>query len=214
MKRPARLTAALFVTMLGMGGVASSADGSSPANVSMAERSGGQREIVWPRWQARVGLAAVADTDATTGAQAEAALILGDYYFTRLKWGSSSGGLRATGGVLLGATTSVRTSALAETVALRAGQGLNLTFSRPQRQSMIGESVHASFSAKPYVGLGWSSVNLTGSWGLSADLGFTAGRKPVAAIDNSLRGTSRSLEELVRDLRLAPVLNLGLSYAF
>lgn len=211
MKRHALVTAAIFVVSISvLGSTAAGADDNAAKLVNIVDRSGGQRDIVWPRWQARVGLAATPDTDA-----ADAALVLGDYYFARLNWGSSSGGLRATGGLLLGASSAARTSALADTVALRAGQGLNLTFLRSPRAPAFGESVPASLGATPYLGVGWSSSSLAGGWGLSADLGFTAGRRALSPLDASSRnGAGRSLDELLRDLRLAPVMNLGVSYAF
>jgi hypothetical protein len=205
MKRHTIVTAAI-VLIGALSGIARADD--APASLgSVVERVGGQREIVWPRWQARVGLAAT-DADAQRLGTADSALVLGDYYFARLNFGSSSGGLRATGGVLIGASTAARTSALADSSVLRAGRGLNLTFLRSQRapssNASFAELAPASLGATPYLGVGWSSSSLTGAWGLSADLGFTAGRG----------APSRSLDELLRDLRLAPVMNLGVSYAF
>lgn len=215
MKRHAIVTAAILVSISVLGSTAAHANDNAAKVVNIVDRSGGQRDIVWPRWQTRVGLAATPDADAAYGAPADMALVLGDYYFARLNWGSSSGGLRATGGLVLGASSAARTSALADTSVLRAGQGLNVTFLRSPRTPAFGESVPASLGATPYLGVGWSSSNLAGGWGLSADLGFTAGRRALSALDATGRnGASRSLDELLRDLRLAPVMNLGVSYAF
>jgi hypothetical protein len=213
MKRHAIVTAAV-VLISALSSPVARADDNPAALASLVERMGGQRDIVWPRWQARVGLAAT-DAEAQRAGAADAALVLGDYYFARLSLGSSSGGLRATGGLLLGAGITARTSALADSSVLRAGRGLNVTFLRNQRVANFGELVPASLGATPYLGLGWSSSSLAGGWGLSADLGVTTGRRSLSGQDTTTRnGVGRSLEELVRDLRLAPVMNLGVSYAF
>ncbi len=208
MKRHTTVTATVvLISALSSAAVQAADNGTAPLN-SLVERVGGQREIVWPRWQARVGLAAT-EAEVNRLGTADSAIVLGDFYFARLNLGSSNGGLRATGGLLLGASTAARTSALADSTVLRAGRGLNLTFLRGQRttgnNASFAELAPASLGATPYLGVGWSSSSLTGSWGLSADLGFTAGRSAPG---------SRSLDELLRDLRLAPVMNLGVSYAF
>lgn len=208
MKRHTTVTATVVLISALISATVQAADnGTAPLN-RLVESVGGQRDIVWPRWQARVGLAAT-DAEVSRLGTADSGLVLGDYYFARLNLGASSGGLRATGGLLLGASTAARTSALADSSVLRAGRGLNLTFLRSQRAFAYNapstEFAPASLGATPYLGVGWSSSSLTGTWGLSADLGFTAGRSAPGG---------RSLDELLRDLRLAPVMNLGVSYAF
>jgi amino acid transporter len=207
MKRHTIVTAAV-VLISALNSPSVQADNRSAPLNRLVESVGGQREIVWPRWQARVGLAAT-EAELSRLGTADSGLVLGDYYFARLNLGASSGGLRATGGLLLGASTAARTSALADSSVLRAGRGLNLTFLRSQRSfpysAPFTEFAPASLGATPYLGVGWSSSSLTGTWGLSADLGFAAGRSAPGG---------RSLDELLRDLRLAPVMNLGVSYAF
>jgi len=63
----------------------------------------------------------------------------------------------------------------------------------------------------PYIGVGWSGSSARGGWGLSADFGF-AGRSSGSG---GLRISGhQSLDDLLRELRLSPMLQLGVSYAF
>ena len=70
--------------------------------------------------------------------------------------------------------------------------------------------------ATPYVGLGYStggvSANRWGGWGLSADIGVQA-RGSDLTLGRALESPA-GVGELLRELRLTPVLQLGVSYAF
>jgi hypothetical protein len=62
----------------------------------------------------------------------------------------------------------------------------------------------------PYLGLGWSGLSVRGGWGVAADFGVTT--RPTAS---GLRAPGASgLDDLLRELRLTPVLHVGVSYAF
>lgn len=217
------LSAGLALGALAAGAAQAQSKTASTLTPPAAAQGGGSRDIVWPRWQARIGWSAAhtgSDSEALRLSSAgtplfDSGLVLGDYYFARLGGEGSRGGLRATGGLLVGATLAARTSALVDSTVLRAGQGLNVTFLRTQRGASLPGEVSAnpgSGTTTPYLGLGWSSATERGpwaGWGLSADLGVTASRKGLAGSDGN-----RSLDELLRDIRLAPVLNLGLTYSF
>jgi hypothetical protein len=163
-----------------------------------------------PRLQARVGINASQGSEGNTAAwQQQAGVVLGDYYFsrTRLGRGDVSSGFRATSGVLLGQ----RSMALG-TPALATGQGLSLTVLRQARIAIPGvENATEGWSAVPYVGLGWSGISQRGGWGVSADFGFTARGTSYGGLR---AGSGQSVDELLRELRLTPVLHLGVSYAF
>ena len=115
--------------------------------------------------------------------------LMGDHYF------APDLGLRASGGLLIGVTG---------TSGVRLGS--------------------TSRRAMPYVGLGYStgglSANRWGGWGLSADIGVQAARGAVdpltgRALDSSgAGGAGGNVADLLRELRLTPVLQLGVSYAF
>lgn len=158
-----------------------------------------------PRVQARVGLNTVQSADGqATSWQQQAGVVLGDYYFSRARFGSSgvSSGFRATSGLWLGP----RSMALG-TPALSGSQSLAMT--ALTRQSRTLEPASEPWSAVPYLGVGWSGASLRGGWGLTADFGFAArpavGLRPAA---------TQGLDDLLRELRLTPVLHLGVSYAF
>jgi hypothetical protein len=97
-------------------------------------------------------------------------------------------GLRATGGLQTG---------VAEASGVRLG-------STRQR-------------AAPYVGLGYSTggvnANRWGGWGLSADIGVQAVRGSDLSLGRVLESPA-GFGELIRELRLTPVMQLGVSYAF
>jgi len=64
----------------------------------------------------------------------------------------------------------------------------------------------------PYVGIGYSGSSLRGGWGFNADLGLAAQNSGQQRLARSI--TSQSLDDTLRELRLTPVLQLGVSYRF
>jgi hypothetical protein len=161
------------------------------------------------RFQARVGITASSSPDVANPAwQQQAGVLLGDYYFARVRFGRDvSGGFRATSGMLVGQ----RSLALG-TPALATGQRLSLTMLRQQRQALpVGESLSEGWSAVPYLGVGYSGVSVRGGWGLTADVGLAATRSSAGGLRV---GTGPALDDVLREVRLAPMLHLGVSYAF
>ena|SRR5688572_12773082 len=164
-----------------------------------------------PRLQARVGLntsAALSD-GGNVSWQQQAGVLLGDYYFsrTRLGAGQVSSGFRATSGVMLGQ----RSLALG-TPALAQSAGIGLTTLRQPRVALPGLEVAAEpWAAVPYIGVGWSGGSVRGGWGVSADFGV-AGRSYGSG---GLRVSGhQSLDDLLRELRITPMVQVGVSYAF
>jgi hypothetical protein len=189
------------VAALGLAASAASAQGSGLAPDNHL--------LLGPRLQARVGINASQGFDGGNPAwQQQGGVVLGDYYFsrTRLGTGDVSSGFRATSGLLLGQ----RSLALG-TPALAGGQGFTLTMLRQQRWAgAMGESLSEAWSTVPYLGVGWTGVSARGGWGLTADLGVAA--RPA---NGGLRvGNTAALDDLLRELRLTPVLHFGVSYAF
>ena len=64
----------------------------------------------------------------------------------------------------------------------------------------------------PYLGLGYNDRPLRSGWGFTADVGVMALR-PSGGLRLD-RGGVPTVDDVQRDLRLAPVLQLGASYAF
>ena len=172
-------------------------------------------QVPWPKLQARIALAPSAalplSTDlagSTYGLQG--GRVLGDYYFTGSPLpGRLSGGFRATSGLLLGP----RGASLSMPSVPRSGLTLSMS------QQAVGASAGAdgtpdSGHAVPYVGVGYTGLSLKGGWGFTADVGLMA-LNPSSGL--RLRGVasgSQSLDDVLRDLRITPVLQLGLSYSF
>ena len=66
----------------------------------------------------------------------------------------------------------------------------------------------------PYLGVGYSSMVAKSGWSFTADLGVVS-RSPgnVVRLGRVFNG-GQSLDEVVRDMRLAPHVQLGVSYSF
>jgi hypothetical protein len=164
-----------------------------------------------PRLQARVGVntsSALADGSSASWQQ-QAGVLLGDYYFSRARLGQGqvSSGFRATSGVMLGQ----RSLALG-TPAVSSAQGMAVTQLRQPRGALPGiESAAEAWAAVPYIGVGWSGLSVRGGWGVSADLGL-AGR---SGSNGGLRvNGNQSFDDLMRELRISPMVQVGVSYAF
>ena len=98
---------------------------------------------------------------------------------------------------------------LGQTGGLRLTSGLLLS---QRTQNVAGEG--ESRTAWPYFGVGYSSGSAAGEWGFSADLGMAAQSLGATARLSRLLGGGLSLSDAVRDLRLQPVVRLGVNYSF
>ena len=168
---------------------------------------------VWARWQGRIALQSTtplwqADLSRGDGAglKVQGVGLLGDYYFLRAPLGDEgAGGFRATTGVLLGSSTSLLGAAAAAT-----GNGLSL--SHRQRSGLADAGGDAM--TVPYVGIGYSGLSGRNGWGFAADVGLMA----LTGETRVRLGRSDRLaayqEEQLRELRLSPVLQLGVTYSF
>jgi hypothetical protein len=127
--------------------------------------------------------------------------LLGDVYLSGPGFGAGQvvGGLRATGGLLLGSRSPLLG-------ASPNGAPLSLSVTQSLLTPVRGEEA-SDVPPVGYLGIGYSSLSLRGGWGFSADVGVMTGtglRPPE----------TRNLDDAVRELRLRPVLQLGVSYAF
>lgn len=167
------------------------------------------------RWQTRVQLSQL---DSVSGnSRVLSANVLGDYYLTGSLLGPhTQGGLRATGGLLMGSPTLSQSSgglALGHS-SLSLGQSLAVG----QRSvSLLGGALPPGLDsghARSYLGIGYTGQSLRGGWGFSADLGLTkSSPRDELRLGRSALG-SQSLEDLLMDMRFRPVLQLGLSYSY
>ena len=136
------------------------------------------------------------------------ARLLGDYYLTGPGFGDDqiSGGLRVTSGLSIGPREG--------TVALptaRLGDGLRWG---PLEPATLPSERPGAQVALPYIGLGYTSLSAREGWGLSADIGLGGLRSGERVRFGAGNPTAAQFEDVLNSLRLAPVIQLGVSYAF
>lgn len=229
--RPARqLLCAASVLMTAMSGTAgagtaAAAPGGSglraPAPVKAAETAGVYLGTTGSApggpaatWRGRVGLelSPVAPWAAPAqGLQVHGLRLLGDYYF------SPGSGFRATGGVLRGGAGQPWMLAGASGVG-PVGLGLHTHLAGPAAPAGgLNPQRLLERGTLPYLGAGYSldlPETWGGNWSFSADIGLVA-LKPGSAVKlGGVLGGSQSLDDAVRELRLRPVLQLGVNYSF
>lgn len=121
--------------------------------------------------------------------------VLGDYYFstqaTAGKPPTAFSGFRATSGLML----SSRNSSSA------GGTGFSY--------DTISET-----GPVPYFGVGYTDLPSRAGWGFSADFGLMALSSKSAVRLGGVLGGAQSVDDLLRDLRLSPLIQLGVSYSF
>jgi hypothetical protein len=131
---------------------------------------------------------------------------MGDYYFSPSVAASNAGGFRATSGLVFGPRGLLSTG--------QPGLSAGNAFSIGSRLSSMAPTLRAydlanEVSTLPYVGFGYTSLAPRIGLSFSADLGLigqsSGGLKPSRA---------PSLDDTVRELRMAPLLQVGVSYAF
>lgn len=101
--------------------------------------------------------------------------------------------------------------------ALKFGQtsGLKLTSGLLVTQRGMSTSPEDDArSAWPYLGLGYSGGGQRGDWGFSADIGMAAQSLGAAVRLGRVFGGGLSASDALRDLRLQPVVRLGMTYSF
>jgi hypothetical protein len=169
-------------------------------------------ETLWPRWQARIAVqaASVSALNASALFDAQAAqrgvqggALFGDYYFARPSFGS----FRASGGVMSGAFGGLP---LAQASAAGSMVGLSLSGSTLPAH---GAGTEAG-AALPYLGLGFTGAPWRNGLAISADLGMVAERPSAAmGVGRAVFG-NQGMDMALRELRLSPVLQLGVRYSF
>jgi len=176
----------------------------------------------WPRWQGRLGLGTLSSTGLRgeplqRGDFAELKLgslsLMGDYYLTGPLLGGSrlSGGLRATSGLVVGPRR-----ALLSNPALPGQQGSPFSLTR-----LVGgvplsalDGSNPDLGTAPYLGIGYTGVSIKGGLSFSADLGIAALNPGPGLHFGRVTSGTQSFDDMLRDLRLTPVIQLGLSYSF
>lgn len=168
-------------------------------------------ETLWPQWQARItllttgggalALAPLSDSGAAPSGLRGGALV-GDYVFASPTFGQ----FRASGGLLSGHLGGLPLA------SAPAGQRLGVAVQRSVAPAWApGSETPATL---PYIGFGFSGAAGLAGLSLTADLGLVAERPEAAiGVGRALFGT-QGMERSLRELRLAPVMQLGVRYTF
>lgn len=190
------------------------ADSRDPVSGAGLQASSQAPEL-WPRLQGRV-LGGLSITPAAPGIRGDerassltaGSAVLGDLYFSRSFLGPDvRGGFRASSGVLVGARAS---GGLNAGLTPSTGGGFATSAAGAESTGTPG----AFGGNAPYLGVGYSGISARGGWGFTADLGVVA-LTPGSSVKLGRSGnTGPTLEDQLRELRLSPLLRLGVSYEF
>jgi hypothetical protein len=170
----------------------------------------------WPRWQVRLQLnAEFHSMPAANGLavlqaapRARSGSLFGDYYLASPRLGNA-GGLRLTSGVVVGQRGSLLGPG--SPASLEHGFAGTVTHNLAPVPASLDAGAETTLTW-PYLGVGYSGNSLRGGWGVSADLGLAAQNPGAIRLGRTFG--SQPFDELVRDMRLTPVLQLGVSYRF
>ncbi len=167
----------------------------------------------WGRFQGRIAYVAAPAwrsdlaAPARSGLKISGASIMGDVYLA-----PTPGGLRATSGLFVGSRGGLWGSPSTTSAGARFGVG-GRAFSAAAAAPAV-DSVSDGGATVPYLGVGWSRLPSHGGWSFSADLGLVSLAPGNAARLGRVFGGGQGLDDVVRDMRLAPVVQLGVSYSF
>jgi hypothetical protein len=167
-----------------------------------------------PHWEGRIGVVVdrpinplkdsfvLAQPNAGGGLRIRSMHILSDYYL--------EGGFRATAGVLRGDTGQSWWASEGH------GGGLNLSLQRLDNLNLASVNTSQDQQTTPYLGAGYSnSLTLNGTpsaWRFNADLGLVS-INTNNHVGQVVQG-DRTLDELVREMRLRPVVKVSVGYSF
>lgn len=209
-----RKTTWLLAASITLGaGAAAAGPGISLGSAESASGSGlNASSQPWARWQARLlfdsaapawrsGLIVLEHADVRPARLS----LLGDYYLTAPASGNTrASGLRATGGVLLGPRAQPWIGQ-----PLPIDKGLLGNSPTPSTRDALSDS-----GALPYVGVGYMAAPGRNGWSFGADLGLVGQSLGGATRLGAALGRGQSLDDAVRDLRLTPLFQVGVSYSF
>ena len=175
--------------------------------------------VPWARFQGRISYAAAAPVAASpvapgdgTGLQVQGMSLMGDVYFGGSR--TSAGGFRATSGLIYGSRTS-----LAGMSAMAPASGMlnvdrRVFGATSPGQGYANDPASDSNGTLPYIGVGYSSLASRSGWSFSADLGLVSLSPGNAVRFGRVFGGTQNLDDVVRDMKLTPVVQLGASYSF
>ena len=178
----------------------------------------------WSATQTRLQInAAVLDTTLGTPAARAwggnpaplAASLAGDYYFSKSLADAAlpHSGFRASSALLIrqpGVSLSELAWSSRSMASYAAPSRLSLGYAGANPYEASGQGV----SALPYLGIGYSDYSLKSGWGFWADIGLVVQSPGQALGVGRVLWGGQSAEDLVRELRLSPMMQLGVNYSF
>ena len=159
---------------------------------------------LWSRWQTRFSVTLERPLAGLTPVRTpslQRAELMGDYYVPSFSLAPSSswqGGLRATGGLIVGHPGLSPTTATAS----------------PTQVGQTRFGFESSNGIAPYVGVGYTGLSRRSGWGFSADLGVLVHGGGAGLRLGGTADRAQGLDDALRDIRLSPMMQLGVHYAF
>jgi hypothetical protein len=181
-----------------------------------------RQQNLWPHWEGRIGIlldrpiGSLRDNTAlapssTQGLHVRGLHLLSDYYV--------DGGFRATAGILRGETSSAWWPAGEGTGGLTVSMQRLDNLGLLSLDSTAGTLDNNNRQTMPYVGAGYSSAlarnaRNKSAWRFNADLGLLSiNSNNVNRLTQVLQG-DRGVDELVRSLRLRPLVKVSVGYSY
>ena len=169
---------------------------------------------LWPHWEGRIGVVLDRPSDpmsnsfvlaqpAYSGLKVYSLHMLSDYYF--------AGGFRATAGLIRGSSNMPWWPSDQQGAT---GLNLDMLSSPGQDRAQTDDATRTS----PYLGAGYSTrfngVRAADGWRFNADLGLISiNSNNIDRISRMLQG-DEGVENIIRELRLRPVIKFSVNYAF
>jgi hypothetical protein len=177
--------------------------------------------FAWAGFQSRIALAPGAPgwradfaPAERSGLQVGSLGLLGDVYLGGAKpvAGTPSTGFRATSGLLIGARSPLLGSSTTPTSGGLYASNRHLFGASASSLAATDASVDSA--TVPYIGIGYNNLAGKSGWSFSADLGVVSQSPGSVVHFGRVFGGTQSLDDVIRDMRLAPVVQLGVSYSF
>ena len=178
--------------------------------------------FAWPDVQSRIAMAPGAPgwrADLApverSGLQVGGLGLLGDVYFGGAKStgaGVPGTGFRATSGLLIGARSPLLGGSTTPTSGGLYASNRHLFGASASSLAATDASVDSS--TVPYIGIGYNNLAGKSGWSFSADLGVVSQNPGNVVRFGRVFGGTQNLDDVIRDMRLAPVVQLGVSYSF
>ena len=177
--------------------------------------------VPWARFQGRIGYGPATPAWRSTlaplersGLQVGGLRLLSDVYLFNAKdaVNTPATGFHATSGLIIGSRSPwLGAGATSPGMTLAADRRL---FGPTAPAIAASSDPGLDSSTVPYVGIGYLNLWPKSGWSFSADLGIVSQSPANAARFGRVFGGSQSLDDVVRDMRLAPLVQLGVSYSF